>query len=92
MHAFYPYVLKFTSHTWRRYTEHIRLTTLWEHPLRYLNRPKHFLSSFMDPRKGRNFQEGAIINAHAWASKSIASAVSIGDASTSRVPLLSSSL
>ncbi|KAL9247659.1 hypothetical protein vseg_021068 [Gypsophila vaccaria] len=92
MYVVFPYILEFTQRTWRRYMERIKLTTLWEHPLRYLNKMKHVVtSSFRDPRKGSNFQEGAI-NARAWASKSLASAVSIGDASTSRAPIINSSL
>ncbi|KAH9624458.1 hypothetical protein KSS87_008148 [Heliosperma pusillum] len=79
-----PYVLEFARCTWRRYMEHVRVTALWEYPLRYLNKSKQVLSSCRGPRKGSNFQEGAI-NARAWASKSLASAVSIGgDASASR--------
>lgn len=70
--------------------QHVRIRTLWEHPLRHLNRVKQLFSFVKDPCKGSNFQEGAI-NARAWASKSLASAVSIGDASTSRGATVSAS-
>ncbi|KAK9748984.1 hypothetical protein RND81_02G094800 [Saponaria officinalis] len=85
----FPCLLEF-ARTWRRNLQHVRVMTLWEHPLRYLKQNKSFLSSFRDPRKASNFQEGAI-NARAWASKSLASAVSLDDASSSRAITTSTS-
>ncbi|XP_074272700.1 5'-adenylylsulfate reductase-like 4 [Silene latifolia] len=82
MYLWFPYLLEFARITWRRYMQHVRVTALWELPLRCLNKTKLFISSFRDAWKGRNFQEGA---AQSWASKSLASAVSIGNASTSRI-------
>ncbi|KMT19856.1 hypothetical protein BVRB_1g009050 [Beta vulgaris subsp. vulgaris] len=90
LYLLFPYLLEFSRSTWRRYMQHVRIRTLWEHPLRHLNRVKQLFSFVKDPCKGSNFQEGAI-NARAWASKSLASAVSIGDASTSRGATVSAS-
>ncbi|KAK9742612.1 hypothetical protein RND81_03G185700 [Saponaria officinalis] len=76
MYLLVPYLLELTHCTWRRFTQqHVRVATLWEHPLRYLNTTKQVLSSLVGTRKGSNFQENAL-NARAWASKSLASAVS----------------
>lgn len=83
MYSLFPYLLELGRQTWSRYMQHARIRTLWEHPMRFLNRAKQLFGSMKDPCKGANFQEGAI-NARAWASKSLASAVAIGDASTSR--------
>lgn len=77
----FPYLLEFASCTRRRCVGYARIGTFWEHPLRYLNRAKQVYNAMKDPCKGRNFQEGAI-NARAWASKSLASAVAIGDPSS----------
>uniref|UniRef100_A0A5B7A0Z2 Thioredoxin domain-containing protein n=1 Tax=Davidia involucrata TaxID=16924 RepID=A0A5B7A0Z2_DAVIN len=68
---------------WRRYIGNIRLRSLWEHPLAYLNRAIQLFNSLKEPCKRSNLQEGAM-NAKAWASKSLAS-VSFGDASTSKL-------
>lgn len=67
---------------WRRHVLNIRLKSLWEHPLAYLNRAIQLFSSLKEPCKRTNLQ-GAM-NAKVWASKSLAS-VSFGEASTSRV-------
>ncbi|XP_074280134.1 5'-adenylylsulfate reductase-like 4 [Silene latifolia] len=83
MYLVFPCLLEF-ARSWRRNMQCVRVTNLWERPLRYLKQNKTFLSSIRDPCKASNFQEGAI-NARAWASKSLASAVSIDDASSSRV-------
>lgn len=83
LYFLFPYLLDFARQTWRRYMQHVRIGTMWEHPMRYLNRAKQLLNSMKEPCKATNFQEGAI-NARAWASKSLASAVAIGDASASR--------
>ncbi|KAH9623983.1 hypothetical protein KSS87_010101 [Heliosperma pusillum] len=89
MYLMFPCLLEF-ARTSRRNMQFVRVTHLWERPLRYLKQKKTFLSSFRDPCKASNFQEGAI-NARAWASKSLASAVSIDDASSSRVVTASAS-
>ncbi|KAL9234271.1 hypothetical protein vseg_009159 [Gypsophila vaccaria] len=76
MYLLIPYLFEFARHTWRRFMQqHVRVATMWEHPLRYLNKTKHVLSFLRGTRKGSNFQENAL-NARAWASKSLASAVS----------------
>ncbi|KAH9605624.1 hypothetical protein KSS87_002676 [Heliosperma pusillum] len=71
MYRLLPCLLEFSCTTWRRYMQHVRVTALWELPVRCLNKTKQFLRSFRDAWKGRNFQEGA---AQSWASKSLASA------------------
>ncbi|CAO2834357.1 unnamed protein product [Amaranthus hypochondriacus] len=90
LYLFFPFLVEVGLSTWRRHVQQFRFTTIWEHPLRYLNRTKQLFSFVKDPYKGSNFQEGAI-NARAWASKSLASAVAIGDASTSRGVTLNAS-
>uniref|UniRef100_A0A7C8ZSF6 Thioredoxin domain-containing protein n=1 Tax=Opuntia streptacantha TaxID=393608 RepID=A0A7C8ZSF6_OPUST len=79
LYLLFPYLLEFACRAWRRYTQHVRIGTLWERPLCYLNKAKQLFNSIMDARKRTNFQGGAI-NARAWASKSLASAVALGDA------------
>ncbi|KAL2893806.1 5'-adenylylsulfate reductase-like 4 [Bienertia sinuspersici] len=70
LYLLFPCLLEFARSTWSRYVQNVRIRTLWEHPLR--------------SSQGKELPEGAI-NARAWASKSLASAVAIGgDASTSR--------
>ncbi|KNA22162.1 hypothetical protein SOVF_036840 [Spinacia oleracea] len=83
LYLIFPCLLEFSRSTWRSYVQHVRIRPLWEHPMRYLNKTKQLFNFVKDPCKGTNFQGGAI-NARAWASKSLASAVAIGDASTSR--------
>lgn len=90
LYLIFPYLVEFARSNWRRCVQNVRVRTLWEHPLRFLNRTKQLFSFVKDPRKGSNFQEGAI-NARAWASKSLASAVAIGDPSTSRGPTMCAS-
>lgn len=82
LYLLFPYLLEFALRGWRRYTQHVRMGTLWERPLCYLNKAKQLFNSIMDARKRTNFQGGAI-NARAWASKSLASAVALGDATSS---------
>ncbi|CAL5336680.1 unnamed protein product [Camellia sinensis] len=72
-----------TRLVWRLYIPNMKLKSLWEHPLAYLNRAIQFFNSLKEPCKRSNLQEGAM-NAKAWPSKSLAS-VSFGDANTSRV-------
>lgn len=83
LYFIFPTVFVFSQLAWRRYISNIRLKSLLEHPLAYMNRVIQLFSSLKEPRKRSNLQEGAM-NAKAWASKSLAS-VSFGDASTSRV-------
>lgn len=83
LYIFFPTLLVFTQCAWRRYIQNVRLGSLLEHPLTYLKRAVQLSNSLKEPCKRSNLQEGAL-NARAWASKSLASAVSIGDASTSR--------
>ena len=90
LYLFFPFLVEVGRSTWRKHVQHFRLTTILEHPLRYLNRTQQLFSFVKDPYKGSNFQEGAI-NARVWASKSLASAVAIGDASTSRGVMLNAS-
>lgn len=66
---------------WRRHILNIRLKSLWEHPLAYLDRAIQLFSLLKEPCKRTNLQ-GAM-SAKAWASKSLAS-VSFGEASSSR--------
>ena len=82
LYVLFPYLLELALRGWRRYTQHVRMGTLWERPLCYLNKAKQLFNSIMDARKRTNFQGGAI-NAKAWASKSLASAVALGDATSS---------
>lgn len=86
LYFLFPYLLEFARQTWRRYIQHARIGTLWERPLCYLNKAKQLFNSIKDARKRTNFQEGA----RAWASKSLASAVAIGDATSSRNGAMSS--
>lgn len=67
---------------------HIRIRSLWELPLLYLNGAVQLCNSLKEPCKRSNLQEGAM-NAKAWASKSLAS-VSFGESSASRVEPVSS--
>lgn len=78
----YPGLRVCAQFAWRRHILNMRLRSLWEHPLAYLNRAIQLFSSLKEPCKRSNLQ-GAM-NAKAWASKSLAS-VSFGEASTSRV-------
>jgi hypothetical protein len=78
-----PIIRVCAQFAWRR---HVRLRSLWEHPLAYLNRVIQLFRLLKEPCKRSNIQEGAM-NAKAWASKSLAS-VSFGETSTSRaVPI-----
>ncbi|GAB4861226.1 5'-adenylylsulfate reductase-like [Ancistrocladus abbreviatus] len=79
LHLSFPYLL----FAWRRHEQNLRLRCLWEHPLTYINRAIHLFNFLNYPCKRRNLQEGAM-TAKMWASKSFASAVAMGDASTSR--------
>ncbi|KAL8136938.1 hypothetical protein V2J09_002939 [Rumex salicifolius] len=79
----FPYALKLARFAWTRYKENLRPSRLWENPLSFLNRLTSLFNSPRDPRKRHNLQEGAKA-ARTWASKSLASAVPIGEASTSR--------
>ncbi|GMH21867.1 hypothetical protein Nepgr_023710 [Nepenthes gracilis] len=79
----FPYLLEFAHIAWRRHMQNVRLQRLWEHLLAYVNQVGHLINSINYPCKRSNFQEGAR-NARVWASKSLASAVAIGDASTNR--------
>ncbi|KAK6130666.1 hypothetical protein DH2020_035641 [Rehmannia glutinosa] len=87
LHFFFPTLRRWTQLAWRfamtqlawrRYT----MSSLWEHPVVYLNQVMQLFSSLKEPCKKSNLQEGAK-NAKAWASKSLAT-VSFGDASSSR--------
>lgn len=85
-----PYMLRFAHCAWRRHMQNARLGRLWDHLLAYLNGAISLLKSLKEPpcKRRRNLQGGAL-TARTWASKSLASAVSIGDAgsSSSRVNL-----
>ncbi|GAB4845038.1 5'-adenylylsulfate reductase-like [Ancistrocladus abbreviatus] len=83
LHSFFPYLLEFARFPWRGNMHIVRLGRLWEHPLAYINRATHLFNFLNYPCKRSNLQEGAV-NARAWASKSLASAVAIGEASTNR--------
>ncbi|KAM7520771.1 hypothetical protein LguiB_019733 [Lonicera macranthoides] len=83
IYLIFPGLRVFVQFAWRRCILNIRLRSLWEHPLAYLNRAIQLFSWLKEPCKRSNLQEGAM-NAKAWASKSLAS-VSFGKASTSRV-------
>ncbi|KAI8002681.1 5'-adenylylsulfate reductase-like 4 [Camellia lanceoleosa] len=76
-----PTLSKFFQLAWGRHILNVRLRTLLEHPLAYLNRAIQLFNSLKEPCKRSNLQEGAI-NAKAWATKSLAS-VSFRDASSS---------
>ncbi|KAK6116143.1 hypothetical protein DH2020_008412 [Rehmannia glutinosa] len=78
LHFFFPTLRRWTQLAWRWYTT----SSLWEHPVVYLNQIMQLFSSLKEPFKKSNLQEGAK-NAKAWASKSLAT-VSFGDASSSR--------
>ncbi|KAL7175944.1 hypothetical protein ACSBR2_029504 [Camellia fascicularis] len=82
LYFIFPTLSKFFRLVWRRYILNVRLRTLLEHPLAYLNRAIQLFNSLKEPCKRSNLQEGAI-NAKAWATKSLAS-VSFRDASSSR--------
>ncbi|GMH00157.1 hypothetical protein Nepgr_001996 [Nepenthes gracilis] len=86
LYLVFPYLLEFSRFAWRRRMQTGRLRRLWEQPLAYVNRAAHLINWLNGPRKRSNLHEGAM-NARTWASKSIASAVVIGDASTSREDL-----
>ncbi|KAA8538093.1 hypothetical protein F0562_027701 [Nyssa sinensis] len=83
LYLIFPALCECAQFTWRRYIGNMRLRSLWEHPLAYLNRAIQLFNSLKEPCKRSNLQEGAM-NAKAWASKSLAS-VSFGDATTTRV-------
>ncbi|CAK9180864.1 unnamed protein product [Ilex paraguariensis] len=78
-----PFLRICAQFAWRRYIVCVRLRSLWEHPLAYLDRAIQLFDSLKEPCKRSNLQGGAM-NAKAWASKSLAS-VSFGDASTSHI-------
>ncbi|CAL5414926.1 unnamed protein product [Camellia sinensis] len=82
LYFIFPTLSKFFQLVWGRYILNVRLRTLLEHPLAYLNRAIQLFNSLKEPCKRSNLQEGAS-NAKAWATKSLAS-VSFRDASSSR--------
>ncbi|KAK4352396.1 hypothetical protein RND71_027914 [Anisodus tanguticus] len=82
LYKIFPALRKIAQIGWEGCVLHIRLRSLWELPLLYLNRAVQLCNSLKDPCKRSNLQEGAM-NAKAWASKSLAS-VSFGESSTSR--------
>ncbi|OIS99514.1 PREDICTED: 5'-adenylylsulfate reductase-like 4 [Nicotiana attenuata] len=88
LYKLFPALRKIAHFSWERSNLHIRIRSLWELPLLYLNRAIQLCNSLQEPCKRSNLQEGAM-NAKAWASKSLAS-VSFGESSTSRVVPLSS--
>lgn len=83
-----PALRKIAQNGWESCILHIRIRSLWELPLLYLNRAVQLCNSLKEPCKRSNLQEGAM-NAKAWASKSLAS-VSFGESSASRVEPVSS--
>ncbi|KAJ8541375.1 hypothetical protein K7X08_002191 [Anisodus acutangulus] len=88
LYKIFPALRKIAQVGWEGCVLHIRLRSLWELPLLYLNRAVQLCNSLKDPCKRSNLQEGAM-NAKAWASKSLAS-VSFGESSTSRAVPVSS--
>lgn len=78
----YPFIKTCARVSWRRRNANIRLKSLWEHPLAYMNRAIQLFTSLTEPCKRSNLH-GAMNAKAAWASKSLAS-VSFGEASTSR--------
>lgn len=73
----FPTLRRFAQLAWRRYVVNMRSSSLWEHPVVYLNHIIQLFKSLKNPCKKSNLQEGAK-NAQAWASKSLAT-VSFGD-------------
>lgn len=86
LYFFFPTLRGCAQLAWRRCV--VKLRSLWEHPVVYLNRAIPLFNSLKEPCKKSNLQEGAK-NAKVWASKSLAS-VSFGDASSSHDLLVSS--
>ncbi|KAJ8555572.1 hypothetical protein K7X08_013068 [Anisodus acutangulus] len=88
LYKIFPALRKIAQIGWEGCVLHIRIRSLWELPLLYLNRAVQLCNSLKEPCKRSNLQEGAM-NAKAWASKSLAS-VSFGESSTSRTVPVSS--
>ncbi|KAK4365150.1 hypothetical protein RND71_016508 [Anisodus tanguticus] len=88
LYKIFPALRKIAQIGWEGCILHIRIRSLWELPLLYLNRAVQLCNSLKEPCKRSNLQEGAM-NAKAWASKSLAS-VSFGESSTSRTAPVSS--
>lgn len=88
LYKLFPALRKIAHLSWERSNLHVRIRSLWELPLLYMNRAIQLCNSLQEPCKRSNLQEGAM-NAKAWASKSLAS-VSFGESSTSRVVPVSS--
>ncbi|CAN4092464.1 unnamed protein product [Withania somnifera] len=88
LYKIFPALRKIAQIGWGSFILDIRIRSLWELPLLYLNRALQLCNSLKEPCKRSNLQEGAM-NAKAWASKSLAS-VSFGESSASRVEPVSS--
>ncbi|XP_060198888.1 5'-adenylylsulfate reductase-like 4 [Lycium barbarum] len=88
LYKIFPALRKIAQFGWESFVLHIRIRSLWELPLLYLDRAVQLCNSLKEPCKRSNLQEGAM-NAKAWASKSLAS-VSFGESSTSRAVPVSS--
>ncbi|KAE9609044.1 hypothetical protein Lal_00020018 [Lupinus albus] len=79
----FPTLLICIQYVWRRVIQNVTFGSLLEHPSVYLKRLVQSFKCLNEPCKRSNLQEGAM-NAKAWASKSLATTVSIGEGSTSR--------
>ncbi|GAB2244870.1 hypothetical protein Droror1_Dr00000363 [Drosera rotundifolia] len=83
MYLVFPYLLDLARFVRRLRMQNPLIQSLRDHLLAYLNRGVHSLTCISRPCKRSNLHEGAL-TARTWASKSLASAVAIGDASTNR--------
>ncbi|KAL9258763.1 5'-adenylylsulfate reductase-like 4-like protein [Drosera capensis] len=83
MYLVFPYLLELARFVRRLRMQNPIIQSLRDHLLAYLNRGVHSLTCISRPCKRSNLHEGAL-TARTWASKSLASAVAIGDASTNR--------
>ncbi|GAB2290656.1 5'-adenylylsulfate reductase-like, variant 2 [Dionaea muscipula] len=79
----FPYLLELARFTRRNHMQNARIQRLWEHLLAHLNQVAHLVNCLSVTCRRSNLQGGAL-DAPTWASKSLASAVAIGDASSSR--------
>lgn len=80
----YPFIITHARISWRTRNLNIRLKSLWEHLLLFMNRAIQLFTSLTEPCKRSNLRGAMNAKAKAaWASKSLAS-VSFGEASTSR--------